>query len=104
MFLDSRLRRLTTYLYVQDLLAGAHVLEVGSEGAGDFLRGRGARSVGRAQAADLGSLPAAEFDLAFALDADPATLSALVASLKRVAKPEGTIVLAVPSRDRPGAR
>ena len=47
MFLDARLRRMTTYLYVQDLLAGAHVLEVGSESNGDFLRARQARSVGR---------------------------------------------------------
>ena len=70
MFLDARLRRLTTYLYVQDLLAGAHVLEVGSESSGDFLRARQARSVGRATADGLGGLPAGEFDVAFALDVE----------------------------------
>src|SRR5439155_22475808 len=32
------------------------------------------------------------------------TLGELVAALKRAVKPEGTIVVAVPSRDRPGAR
>ncbi|MGZ3440857.1 MAG: hypothetical protein ACXVDD_15140, partial [Polyangia bacterium] len=104
MFLDARLRRLTTYLYVQDLLAGAHVLEVGSESGGEMLRGRGARSVGRAQAGDLESLPAAEFDVAFALDVEPERLRETATALKRVVKPEGTVVLAVPSRDRPGAR
>ena len=104
MFLDARLRRLTTYLYVQDLLTGAHVLEVGSEGGGDMLRGRGARSVGRAQAGDLAALPAGEFDVAFALDVEPEQLRQIAAELKRVVKPEGTVVLAVPSRDRPGAR
>ncbi|MDB4968254.1 MAG: Methyltransferase type 11, partial [Myxococcales bacterium] len=104
MLLDTRLRHLTTYLYVQDLLAGAHVLEVGEEGHGDFLRGRGARSVGRAQPADVGQVVAGEFDVAFALDADPGSLRELVAALKRAVKPDGTIVLAVPSRDRPGAR
>ncbi len=103
--LDARLRRLTTYLYVQDLLSGAHVLEVGADGgSGDFLRGRGARSVGRAPADGLAALPDGEFDVAFALDADPAGLRELATALKRVVKPEGTIVVAVPSRDRPGAR
>lgn len=105
MLLDARLRRLTTYLYVQDLLAGAHVLEVGSEpGGGDFLRARGARSVGRATADGLGALAAGEFDVAFALDLEPAALRATAEALKRVVKPEGTVVLAVASRDRPGAR
>jgi hypothetical protein len=104
MLLDDRLRRLTTYLYVQDLLAGAHVLEVGSEGHGDFLRGRGARSVARAQPGDLGPLTAGEFDVAFALDAEPAGLRELVPALRRAVKEGGTVVVAVPSRDRPGAR
>jgi hypothetical protein len=104
MFLDARLRRLTTYLYVQDLLAGAHVLEVGSDGGGDMLRGRGARSVGRAQPGELAGLPAGEFDVAFALEVDAQQLRDVTTALKRVVKPEGTIVLAVPSRDRPGAR
>ena len=104
MLLDARLRRLTTYLYVQDLLAGAHVLEVGSESGGDFLRARGAKSVGRAAAEGLGALPAGEFDVAFALDVEPAALGATAEAMRRVVKPEGTLVLAVPSRDRPGAR
>lgn len=105
MLLDARLRRLTTYLYVQDLLAGAHVLEVGNEpGGGDFLRARGARSVGRATADGLGALAAGEFDVAFALDLEPAALRATAEALRRVVKPEGTVVLAVASRDRPGAR
>ena len=104
MLLDARLRRLTTYLYVQDLFAGAHVLEVGSEGHGDFLRGRGARSVGRARAEELDTLAAGEFDVALALDVEPATLAQLVPALKRVIKPDGAVVLAVASRDRPGAR
>ena len=105
MLLDARLRRLTTYLYVQDLLAGAHVLEVGNEpGGGDFLRARGARSVGRATADGLGALAAGEFDVAFALDLEPAALRATAEALRRVVKPEGTVVLAVASRERPGAR
>jgi hypothetical protein len=104
MFLDARLRRLTTYLYVQDLLAGAHVLEVGSESGGEMLRSRGARSVGRAQADELAALPAGEFDVAFALDVEAERLRDVAAALKRVVKAEGTVVLAVPSRDRPGAR
>jgi len=104
MFLDARLRRLTTYLYVQDLLAGAHVLEVGNESGGDFLRARGARSVGRTAAGGLGGLAAGEFDVAFALDVEPAELRATAEAMRRVVKPEGTVVLAVPSRDRPGAR
>ncbi len=104
MFLDARLRRLTTYLYVQDLLAGAHVLEVGSESNGDFLRARQARSVGRAAAEGLAALPAGEFDVAFALDVEAAELRATAEALRRVVKPEGTVVLAVASRDRPGAR
>ena len=104
MFLDARLRRLTTYLYVQDLLAGAHVLEVGSESGGDFLRARGARSVGRATAAGLSALQPGEFDVAFALDVDAAELRGTAEAMRRVVKPEGTVVLAVPSRDRPGAR
>ena len=104
MFLDARLRRLTTYLYVQDLLAGAHVLEVGSESGGDFLRARGAKSVGRAAADGLGALPAGEFDVAFALDVEAADSATVAAAMRRVVKAEGTVVLAVPSRDRPGAR
>jgi chromosome segregation ATPase len=104
MLLDARLRRLTTYLYVQDLLNGAHVLEVGGEGSGDFLRSRGAKSVGRAPAEAVGGLAEGEFDVAFALEAEPAGLRELAAALKRVVKPDGTIVIAVPSRDRPGAR
>ena len=105
MFLDARLRRLTTYLYVQDLLAGAHVLEVGSDGGnGDFLRSRGARSVGRVTPGGLGGLAAGEFDVAFALEADAAELRATVEALRRVVKPDGTVVVAVASRDRPGAR
>ena len=103
MFLDARLRRLTTYLYVQDLLAGAQVLEVGSESSGDFLRTR-ARSVGRATIDGLGALPVGEFDVAFALDLEASALRPTVEALRRVVKPEGTIVLAVASRDRPGAR
>ncbi|HEX8951111.1 MAG TPA: hypothetical protein VF945_04665, partial [Polyangia bacterium] len=95
---------MTTYLYVQDLLAGAHVLEVGSESGGDFLRARGARSVGRAAADGLAALPAGEFDVAFALDVEPAQLKDTAAAMRRVVKAEGTVVLAVPSRDRPGAR
>src|SRR5262245_4488724 len=91
MLLDDRLRRLTTYLYVQDLLAGAHVLEVGSEGHGDFLRGRGARSVARAQPGDLGQLGAGEFDVAFALDAEPAGLRELVVALQRAVKEGGRV-------------
>jgi hypothetical protein len=104
MLLDARLRRLTTYLYVQDLLAGAHVLEVGNESGGDFLRARGARSVGRTTAGGLGGLAAGEFDVAFALDVEPAELRATAEAMRRVVKPEGTLVLAVSSRDRPGAR
>lgn len=104
MLLDPRLRRLTTYLYVQDLLAGAHVLEVGDESGGSFLRTRGVRSVARAHAAELGAVAAGEFDVVFALDVEPAMLGALAPALRRVAKPDGTVVLAVPSRDRPGAR
>ena len=103
MLLDARLRRLTTYLYVQDLVSGADVLDLGGD-AGDFLRGRGARSVRAAAAGELGALPAGEFDVAFALDVEPAALGDTAAALKRAVKPEGTVVLAVPSRDRPGAR
>src|SRR6185369_16474066 len=105
MFLDARLRRLTTYLYVQDLLAGAHVLEVGSDGGnGDFLRSRGARSVGRVTPGGLGGLAAGEFDVAFALEADAAELRATVEALRRMVKPDGTVVVAMANRDRPGAR
>ncbi|HEY2749446.1 MAG TPA: hypothetical protein VGL86_32730, partial [Polyangia bacterium] len=104
MFLDARLRRLTTYLYVQDLLAGAHVLEVGTESSGDFLRAHKAHSVGRVTIDGLGGLAAGEFDVAFALDVEAAALRATVEALRRVVKSEGTVVLAVASRDRPGAR
>jgi hypothetical protein len=102
MLLDSRLKRLATYLYVQDLLAGATVLDVGGDAA-ELLRSRGARSVRNAAAAELEAI-APGFDVAFALDVDAAALPALVESVKRILKPEGTMVVGVASRDRPGAR
>jgi hypothetical protein len=102
MLLDSRLKRLATYLYVQDLLAGAAVLDVAGDAA-ELLRARGARSVRSAAVAELETI-APGFDVAFALEVDATTLPALVETVKRVLKPEGTLVLGVASRDRPGAR
>src|SRR5260370_1590878 len=105
MLLDSRLRRLATYLYVQDLLAGASILNVGLDGgdAAELLKSRGARSVRNASATELETI-APGFDVAFALDVDTAALPALVETCKRILKPEGTLVVGVPSRDRPAAR
>jgi hypothetical protein len=103
MLLDARLRRLTTYLYVQDLLPGADVLEVGGDGGHEVLQARGAKSVRAVAAADLEMLPPG-FDVAFALDVDPAQATTVAESLRRLLKPSGTLVLAVPSKDRPGAR
>ncbi len=103
MLLDARLRRLTTYLYVQDLLVGADVLDVGGEGGHEVLQARGAKNVRAVAAADLEMLPPG-FDVAFALDVDPAQARTVAESVRRLLKPNGTLVLAVPSRDRPGAR
>jgi hypothetical protein len=102
MLLDSRLRRLATYLYVQDLVSGAAVLDVGGDAA-DMLRSRGAQSVRNVTAAELETI-APGFDVAFALDIDAALLPRLVETVKRILKPDGTLVLGVASRDRPGAR
>lgn len=105
MLLDARLRRLTTYLYVQDLLPGASVLEVGGGGDdGEILKARGARAVRGVGPEELTAVAAGEHDVAFAFDVDPALVRATAEALRRVVKPEGTVVLAVPSRDRPGAR
>jgi chromosome segregation ATPase len=104
MLLDARLRRLTTYLYVQDLLPGAAVLEVGGDGGQEVLRARGAQSVRAVTAGELATLPAGSFDVAFALENEPQALRATVQAAKEALKPTGTLVLAVPSRDRPGAR
>ncbi|HWE26629.1 MAG TPA: hypothetical protein VHB97_01445, partial [Polyangia bacterium] len=103
MLLDARLRRLTTYLYVQDLLVGADVLDVGGDGGHEVLQARGAKNVRAVAAADLEMLPPG-FDVAFALDVDPAQARTVAESIRRLLKPNGTLVLAVPSRDRPGAR
>lgn len=103
MLLDARLRRLTTYLYVQDLLSGADVLEVGGDGGQEVLQARGAKNVRAVAAADLEMLPPG-FDVAFALDVDASEATAVAESIRRLLKPNGTLVLAVPSRDRPGAR
>jgi chromosome segregation ATPase len=105
MLLDSRLRRRATYLYVQDLLSGASVLDVAVD-AGDaaaLLAARGAKSVRQARPEEVASV-APGFDVAFVLDAEPAGLGELVAAVKRALKPEGTLVVGVASKDRPGAR
>jgi chromosome segregation ATPase len=104
MLLDARLRHFTTYLYVQDLIAGAAVLEVGAGVGGELLRERGAASVRAAALGEIASLPAGQFDVAFALDVDAAVLPELVPALKRVVKESGSVVVSAPSRDRPGAR
>ena len=84
MLLDSRLRRLATYLYVQDLLSGAAVLDVGGDAA-EMLRSRGARSVRNVTAVELETI-APGFDVAFALDLDTQVLAGLVENIKRILK------------------
>jgi hypothetical protein len=102
--LKARHRRLSTYLYLQDLLQGAAVLEVmGAPGAGDAeaLSKAGARTAEVRESLD--GVAEAAFDVVIALDAQPATLQALVAQAGRALKPAGTLVVGGPNGDRPGA-
>ncbi len=107
MQLDARLRRLTAYLYVQDLLNGS-VVEAGPADArtaallGKLVAGRGTVS----QAPDPLHLGLADgaANVVLALEVDPGALDAVVAEARRVLKPDGVLVVGCESRDRPGAK
>src|SRR5579859_4372303 len=99
--LKARHRRLSTYLYLQDLLQGATVLEVGA-GDAEGLTKAGAKTAEVREAFD--GATEATFDVVIALDAEPATLQALVAQATRALKPGGTFVVGGVNGDRPGAQ
>ncbi len=121
MRLDLHLRRLASYLYVQDLIGGA-VLELGPRDArsAEILIEHGAERVlvigAEAEAARAGAIEVragtlhatgagdGEFDLVCALPVAEDELPKLIAEAKRVLKPTGTLVVGCESRDRPGAK
>src|SRR5581483_8323429 len=112
---------LTTYLYLQDSIAG-QVLELGprdGKSAGVLVEHGAERVVviGRDAAAQAGDrvevragdpsrtgLADASFDLALALDVAPGELDAVVAEARRVLKADGALVVGCESKDRPGAK
>ncbi len=122
-WLDAALRRQVTYLHLQDLVVGRDVVEAwpgraDPRGAATLLA-RGARRVtvvadGHGGAAERVAqvqgaprrtgLPAASADVFIALETDAAELAAAIGEARRVLRPEGVLLLGVPSRDRPGAR
>jgi hypothetical protein len=99
--LDPRHRRLSTYLYLQDLLHGAAVLEVGA-GDREGLTKAGAKSVELREPGALEPLMSGIFDLVIALDVSPASLSEIVKQATRLLKPEGSLVVGGLNGDRPG--
>jgi hypothetical protein len=119
--LDEWNRRLTVYLFAQELFARGAVADLGARElrAAEFLVARGAARavcVGRdvtpvsRGAAELhaalptaSGLPDGEFDAVLLLDADPKGLPDLVAEGRRLLRPEGTLVVGCRSRDLPGA-
>jgi hypothetical protein len=107
MQLDARLRRLSTYLYVQELLKG-RVVELGAtdgrtqELLGRLLGGRG--TVEQRPEATRSGLGDAMADVVLALDLDPAAIDGVVTEARRILKPEGVLVVGCESRDRPGAK
>src|SRR5258708_6772923 len=74
--MKARHRRLSTYLYLQDLLSGAAVLEVGPPTSEDreALLKLGAKTAEVREPAELPSLGDATFDVVVALDAEPASV------------------------------
>ncbi len=101
------LRRLAVYLHLQDLVAGRDVVELvrtPDPAASKLLTQKGARRVSAAvpNGTAIG-LPDGSADVLFALDLQPEGLAGLVREARRVLRPEGLLVIGVPSRDRPGA-
>lgn len=105
MRLDPTLRRLSAYLYVQDLLAGT-VVELGSTDprTAKLLAERGAQRVEQRASSIATGLPDASADAVLALDVDAADLDGTIAEAKRLLTPTGVLVLGCESRDRPGAK
>src|SRR5689334_19816745 len=96
-------RRLTTYVYVQDLLSAASVLEWGPAvpAASQYLGSRARQVTSRGSDEPL---PEGTFDLVILADPDRAALSARVAEARRRLAPTGTLVVLCESGDRPGRR
>ena len=116
-WIDAAYRRRVSYLHLQELLSGRDVVEAWSgraeAQASQLLVDRcGARrvSVVAPQGAEtIGTpertgLPDASADVVLAIDVEAASLGAVVREALRVLRPDGTLVLGVPSRDRPGAQ
>src|SRR4051794_32591774 len=97
--LDPRHRRLTTYFYLQDVLQGAAVLEIGA-GDRDALVKAGAKTVELRDPEKLDPLSGGAFDVVIALDAAPASLAELVKQAARLLKSEGTFVVGGVNGDR----
>src|SRR5205807_2380963 len=98
--LKARHRRLSTYLYLQDLLQGAAVLELGA-GDAEGLAKAGAARVEVREPTALDGLGEGAFDVVIALDAEPGTLAGLVAQGARLLKAAGTLVVGGVNGDLP---
>jgi hypothetical protein len=100
--IDALQRRRSVYLYLQDLLSGASVLELG-DGDAAALGAAGAKRIEvKRGAGELAAL-SGSFDVVLALETAPSELEAVVAEAARLVGAEGTLVVSGPSRDRPGA-
>src|SRR5438105_833250 len=101
MKLDPRLRRLSAYLYVQELLRGS-VVELGctDDRTRQLLAEQGAERVEQRASFHATGLADASVDVALAVDVPSDTLDAAIAEARRVLKPNGVLVLGCESRDR----
>src|SRR4051812_2446175 len=105
MKLDSRLRRHSAYLYVQELLRGT-VVELGSadERSRQLLVEQGAARVDQRASFHATGLPDASADVVLAVDVPTETLDAAILEARRILKPTGVVVIGCESKDRPGAK
>jgi hypothetical protein len=102
--LPGSLRRLCTYLYLQDVVRGTVV----SFGEADVRARKLLADQGATVVTELpgpkADVPDAQADVVLALDTAPDAIEATVAEAKRLLKPTGRLVLGCESRDRPGAK